>query len=549
MTDTIKTGETLQAGGELRSQNGRYSFNVQGGQSGNGVIYRVRDMKPIWATETEGVPCPVTLSMQGDGNLVLYDANGTPRWASDTFGPDKIAKLTNDGELRVVDPVPSWKTVGGPDPEPDPPGPTPNPNDVPGANGLSRFFGSRAVGDDDGPKLYVGLSRMAWLWFWKFDRDRVLRELDADRAAGYRYGRVLAQVGDPANGADYWAGRIVDPDWPDYQDLIAGLTDAAAERGHLIEWTVSGKGGPYDNPAKRPDLIRRVAPVLNAHRLGCLFGEIMNEPNVQNEIGASEILDLAALAKSLCPSLPWATGAVWTEAGWIADDPSWSGGFSPAGWARTQGDVGICHLDRDMSRSELRDRPWRQGWDVGLESRRWADNEAVGPGSSVTSENRPDVLRSHRAVNFICRAFASTLHGKPGVRGDLRWEDPDFKAAYLQAPKAVRFLPGNLPNGSQENANRNYPNRPFTLDDPYVRAGNGNTRGIVRAYSCQVDGVFYTIPFGPVSAYELKVERNLRVTCLQQDTGDQVWERDYAAGSVIAFPDPAVDYLLISRPV
>lgn len=540
MTDTIKTGETLQAGGELRSQNGRYSFNVQGGQSGNGVIYRVRDMKPIWATETEGVPCPVTLSMQGDGNLVLYDANGTPRWASDTFGPDKIAKLTNDGELRVVDPVPSWKTVGGPDPEPDPPGPTPNPNDVPGANGLSRFFGSRAVGDDDGPKLYVGLSRMAWLWFWKFDRDRVLRELDADRAAGYRYGRVLAQVGDPKNAADYWAGRIVDPDWPDYQDLIAGLTDAAAERGHLIEWTISGKGGPYDNPAKRPDLIRRVAPVLNAHRLGCLFGEIMNEPNVQNEIGATEIRDLAALAKSLCPSLPWATGAVWRDP---ADE-----GFDAA-LARTQtNDLDIEHLDRDQSRSEGKDRPWRQGWDHGLTGRRWADNEAVGPGSSVTSENRPNVLRSHRAVNFLCRAFASTLHGKPGVRGDLRWEDPDFNAAYLQAPKAIRFLPGNLSDGSPQNANTNYPDRPFDLDVRFLRADNGNTRGIVRCYSILTDGVYYSIPFGPVSPFELTARRNLRVGCFQQDTGDQLWERDVAAGEVIAFQDAAVDYLLISRP-
>lgn len=532
--NTLSVGQELRVNQGLVSKDGRYSLDLQG--DGNLVIYRRKDGFPIWATNTNA---GAFLSMQGDGNLVLYGSDGSPFWASDTFTPGSVAVLTNDGGLRVVQPEPAFKIVGGPDPDPLPtPGPGPTPGDVPGANGQARLIGSRAMGDDDGPKLYVGLSRFAWLWFWKFERDRVLRELDSDRAAGYRFGRVLAQVGDPKNPADFWAGRIVDPDWPDYQDLIAGLTNAAAERGHLIEWTIFGKGGPYDATAsKRRDLVARVAQVLDPVRRGVLFGEVMNEPNVQNTITASEILDLASLAKSLAFGIPWATGAVWRDP---ADE-----GFDQA-LARTQfPDLDIEHLDRDTSKSEEQDRPWRQGWDHGLTGRRWCDNEAIGTGSSVNSESRPDVLRSHRAVNFVCRAFASTLHGKPGVRGDLKWED---EPAYLQAPKAVRFLPGNLSDGSPQNANTKYPDRPFTLDDQFLRADNGNKRGIVRAYSILTGGVYYTIPFGPVSPFELKADRNLSVQCFQQDAGDLLWERDVAAGERVTFDGAFPDYLLISRP-
>lgn len=412
-----------------------------------------------------------------------------------------------------------------------------------GAKGQARLMGRRSVGDDEGPKNYVGLSRFPWLWFWKFERDRVLRELDADRAAGFRYGRVLAQVGDPKNAADYWAGRIVDPDWPDYQELIAGLTNAALERGHLIEWTIFGKGGPYDATARRPDLVRRVTDVLKGNTLGVLFGEIMNEPNVVNSIADEELKALAAQAKAAVPVLPWATGAFWFEP--EDGDPTDPGRYERA-LVRTQTtDLDIEHLDRDTSKSEEQDRPWRQGWDHGLTDRRWCDNEPIGPGSSVNRESRPDVLRSHRAVNFVCGAFASCLHGRPGVRGDLLWET---EPAYYQAAKAVRFLPGNLVEGKPQNSNTNYPDRPFYLDEAFLRAKNGNTRGIVRAYSILTDGIYYTIAFGPVSPFELKAERNLTVQCVQQDAGALLWERDVAAGERLAFDGSVADVLLISRP-
>lgn len=440
-----------------------------------------------------------------------------------------------------------WQNAHTPAPGP-PPTPPPPPIEVPGAKGVVRFYGERAVGDEDGPKLYVGLSRFYWLWAWRYDRDRVLREMDKDRALGYRYARVLAQVGDPNDPKDYWVGRIANAGWRDHLELVASLTRVAAERGLLILWTLFGKGGPVQHSEYRPPYVHGVSTVLRDCAAGVLTQEVMNEPMVGGDISLDELLELWHIAKEAAPALPTATGAVWTERGWVSADPDYAAdtGFSPEGWEKTQREVGIAHLDRwqpNLPNPENIDRPWRQPWDVGLESKRWVDNEHVGPGASVHSETRPTVLRSMRAVAFISRAFASCLHGAAGIRGDIPWEG---QPGYVEAPHAVRFLPGTLPNGRQQNANANFPDRPYDLSDEYVRSISG--KGIVRAYSCQDAGICYTVPFGPVSAYQLVSRANFHVECFQQDVNDLLWERDVARGEVIDFPDPAVDYLLVSHP-
>jgi hypothetical protein len=41
--------------------------------------------------------------MQGDGNFVVYDANGVPRWATGTAGhPGAYFNVRNDGTTQVV---------------------------------------------------------------------------------------------------------------------------------------------------------------------------------------------------------------------------------------------------------------------------------------------------------------------------------------------------------------------------------------------------------------------------------------------------------------
>ena len=79
--------------------NGR-KFTLQA--DGNLVLYGA-DGKPIWATWTYGRAVS-RLAMQGDGNLVLYDASGSPVWVTGTSGnPGAFLALQEDGNVVLYD--------------------------------------------------------------------------------------------------------------------------------------------------------------------------------------------------------------------------------------------------------------------------------------------------------------------------------------------------------------------------------------------------------------------------------------------------------------
>ncbi|MBK8972131.1 MAG: hypothetical protein IPM37_12445 [Hahellaceae bacterium] len=77
--DRLHAGQPLNAGQSLFSRNGRYRLSMQ--TDGNLVIYNPN--APIWASGTYRSDAN-TLVMQTDGNLVMYGAGG-PRWASNTW--------------------------------------------------------------------------------------------------------------------------------------------------------------------------------------------------------------------------------------------------------------------------------------------------------------------------------------------------------------------------------------------------------------------------------------------------------------------------------
>lgn len=58
-------------------------LNMQG--DGNLVIYNISTGKPVWSSNTVNTgTAPYQLKMQTDGNLVIYDANGSAKWGSNT---------------------------------------------------------------------------------------------------------------------------------------------------------------------------------------------------------------------------------------------------------------------------------------------------------------------------------------------------------------------------------------------------------------------------------------------------------------------------------
>jgi len=103
---TLSNGERLYADQRMYSPSGAYALIYQ--SDGNLVLYGPSG--PLWASDTLGQP-PGFVTMQGDGNVVIYRADGVPIWATDTSGmPGAELRLQDDGVLVLYDAgnVPIW---------------------------------------------------------------------------------------------------------------------------------------------------------------------------------------------------------------------------------------------------------------------------------------------------------------------------------------------------------------------------------------------------------------------------------------------------------
>ena len=71
---------------------------------GNLVLYGPSGA--LWASNTVGQP-PGFATMQDDGNVVVYRADGVPIWATDTSGmPGAELRVQDDGRLVLADIIP-----------------------------------------------------------------------------------------------------------------------------------------------------------------------------------------------------------------------------------------------------------------------------------------------------------------------------------------------------------------------------------------------------------------------------------------------------------
>lgn len=96
---TLFSGQSLYPGQSLQSNSGLHTLIMQ--TDGNVVLYD-RNSQPLWATNTGGLITPREFIMQTDGNLVLYDKEGCPKWASQTYGnPGAFFNVQDDGNLVV----------------------------------------------------------------------------------------------------------------------------------------------------------------------------------------------------------------------------------------------------------------------------------------------------------------------------------------------------------------------------------------------------------------------------------------------------------------
>ncbi|GAB3849585.1 cellulase family glycosylhydrolase [Dactylosporangium cerinum] len=99
----LNAGAQLTGGQSLTSPNGRFRLTMQ--SDGNLVIYD--NNAAIWATGTWNLPAdrkPTRVDMQSDGNLVLYNNANQPAWASGSWGSgrvDPFLEMQDDGNLVI----------------------------------------------------------------------------------------------------------------------------------------------------------------------------------------------------------------------------------------------------------------------------------------------------------------------------------------------------------------------------------------------------------------------------------------------------------------
>ncbi len=109
-TTTLKAGETLGTKQRLYSSNGQYFLEMQ--DDGHLCIYKEGKSGSYWCSGSYGFK-KAKLSMQKDGNLVVYSGKGAPKWSSKTHpylnpifnASNKPVKLimSNDGKIRLYD--------------------------------------------------------------------------------------------------------------------------------------------------------------------------------------------------------------------------------------------------------------------------------------------------------------------------------------------------------------------------------------------------------------------------------------------------------------
>jgi hypothetical protein len=109
MTSTLNVNDDLEVIKTLTSPNGSSTFTMQA--DGNLVLYRANG-KARWATGTVGKTVSQAV-MQGDGNFVLYAPGSSMVWATGTGGhPGATLVVQDDGNVVIYDPAgrPLWAT-------------------------------------------------------------------------------------------------------------------------------------------------------------------------------------------------------------------------------------------------------------------------------------------------------------------------------------------------------------------------------------------------------------------------------------------------------
>lgn len=386
--------------------------------------------------------------------------------------------------------------------------------------------------DDDGPFLALGTSLFWGLWGELHDVERLEQNLKAARDAGFDYVRVLATVG-PSHWRDRTV-RVTDPGW---QDAVRSFTDRAYAHGLRVQWTIFGSA----NDLSTSEQDRTVAGLLDAiegrhHKVAII--EIANEAPHGNGPSASRATEFGRRVRSRFPGLLASSAPIddlcASQRGWYSSDV-WS--LITLHFSRIRASDGLWRPTR---------QPWREAAFTceGLTAKAYANNEPIGPQSSVEQDDDDLRMALQCGTSFVTGVGACIYHTGAGIRGggaeDLaRGRPPNLSesprwATNTAAIRALRdALPPDVPNWSKHNMH--WESTPLRVQD---------TSALMRQYCATSGGRFVCVVLDQRGTVRVTARAATKARVLNPVGLAEVQSFDVPAGATVTYPQ-APDGLLV----
>ncbi|KAE8369704.1 bulb-type lectin domain-containing protein [Aspergillus caelatus] len=113
MPNTLGNGEWLLVGQSLWSENGETELKMQ--HDGKIAVYV--NAECVFQNTADQRNDVKGIKMQEDGNLVMYDVNGTAIWHTNTAAPagdsTTVCAVQNDGNIVLYKGTPLWASNTG----------------------------------------------------------------------------------------------------------------------------------------------------------------------------------------------------------------------------------------------------------------------------------------------------------------------------------------------------------------------------------------------------------------------------------------------------
>ncbi len=392
-----------------------------------------------------------------------------------------------------------------------------------------------AVADDRGEFPALGASLFWAAWAYKNDRPRLDAHLQLLADHRFDYFRALGVVG----RQPYWAGREIDWRWPDYKEVIAGLTDHAYDRyGLRVQWTIFADAEQViPDSSDRQNLIDTFVAMSRGREHKIMHFEVANE-SWQNGFGGPQgIAEIRRLAKRLADAtdIPVA----------ISD----SEGQECANHLELYKDAGVDilteHFSRDVDGPLRRWGPVIAPWSVrecvGLPSV-VSNNEPMGPKSSIESETDPMRLVGAAIASYMAGVGLYVLHTEAGVWGRTPLNDMPNAGEILDGLSAMRaYLPPDIANWRRHRHDSK--EHPFIPHAGKARGAiwpDGHEDGAVEVLACDKDGRFFVVPVGIVNGLTLEARSDLEFDVLHPLTGQKLEHHTLKAGQTVRLKLPVM---------